>query len=148
MNTFTAICLLLCASLAMGMDLPDDVVKCIKDLNLDRSHIESILSNDSDKFLPENDTQFNLFFFCYWKSIEFQNEDGTFNSDKIVKRISTAARKHYGGKPDDNTPIGVEIRTQAVFSCKNIPAGESHGQTALRMTNCIDKHLFAILGKL
>ncbi|KAB0803124.1 hypothetical protein PPYR_00094 [Photinus pyralis] len=148
MNTFSAICLLLCASQTMGhLQFSEEELKCIKDLNLDKNYIESIITDDSSKFIPEDDPKFNLFLNCYWKAIEFQNEDGTFNFDKLEKEISTFTRKNFGGKPNDEAPIGLDIANAAVASCKNVPAGVSHGQTAARVKNCIDKRLLELIEK-
>ncbi|KAB0804188.1 hypothetical protein PPYR_01158 [Photinus pyralis] len=125
----------------------EEELKCIQELKLDKSYIESIITDDSSRFLPEDDDVFNTYLHCYWKARNFQNEKGILDFDNIMESIQFFPRKHFGGRPNDDSPIGVEIAAAAIEDCKHVPGGESHGQTAVKMQNCIDRRMMELVEK-
>lgn len=133
------------APLGHKLTFSDDDLKCIKDLKLDKNYIESIIT--SSRFPPEDDPQFNEYFHCHWKVRGIQNDDGTINFYKIVEAIQRIPRNRFDEKYTDDTPVGLEIATVAVENCKNIPKGESDGQTAVQVHNCIEKRVIDLVKK-
>ncbi|KAF5304920.1 hypothetical protein FQR65_LT00804 [Abscondita terminalis] len=125
----------------------EEELKCIEKLHLDKSHIEKICRDESTKFLPETDVDFNSFQFCHWNARNLQDINGNLNYDEIAECIQEYPRSEYGANADDDEPIGLKIALEAIEMCRHIPKGESHGQTAVKVQNCIDKHIMELVEK-
>ncbi|KAF5304921.1 hypothetical protein FQR65_LT00805 [Abscondita terminalis] len=116
-------------------------LECIAQTGVDKDHIEKVILDDSSKYLIEDDAEFNKFLHCFFVVRNLQSADGELKYDNIIEHVSKFQRNHFGGKTDDTTPIGLEIATQAVQSCRNLPKGITYGETAVKAQNCIDKRM-------
>ncbi|KAF5275442.1 hypothetical protein FQA39_LY06899 [Lamprigera yunnana] len=114
---------------------------CIATVGVGKSHIEKIITDRSTPFLPEDDQEFNKFLHCFFLVRDLQDENGQLKYDNIINHVQKFPRRYFGGKPDDQTPIGLEIATKATESCMNIPNGSTFGHTAVKAQNCIDKRM-------
>ncbi|KAK4885399.1 hypothetical protein RN001_001670 [Aquatica leii] len=150
MNSFIIYTILLILQIVIAKEKEDfceEELKCIEKLHLNKDHLKQIITDESTKFLPENDVDFNSFQFCHWIARELQDVNGNFNYDKIVECIQDFPRREFGGKNDDLTLISLKIALAATESCKNITKTDNHGQTAVKMQNCIDKHIIELVKK-
>ncbi|KAF5275440.1 hypothetical protein FQA39_LY06897 [Lamprigera yunnana] len=125
----------------------EEELKCIEKLHLKKDYIRNILTDESSPFLPENDVDFNSFLFCHWNERGLQDINGNFHFDKIVECIQEFPRSEFNGRAGDQTPIGSKIAVAATELCKHTPKGDNHGQTAVKLQNCIDKNIMELVEK-
>lgn len=120
-------------------------LQCISETGVDKNHIEKIILDDSSRFLIENDTEFNKFLHCFFVVRDLQDLHGELNYENIIHHVKEFSRKHFGGKSDDESKIGLEIATKAVQSCKHLSKGTTYGETAVKAQNCIDKRMIELV---
>ncbi|KAF5275443.1 hypothetical protein FQA39_LY06900 [Lamprigera yunnana] len=130
---------LLCMAISAEFVWPSpDEEKCIKELSLDKKHIESFIVKYVPGELPDNDADFIKFAVCLAKQIGAQDENGQFNFPNLIEFIQYFDKSIYSNLTGN---VGEEIATKAVDSCKTIDNKEDSGKSLIKMQNCLDSYL-------
>lgn len=105
---------------------------CITELNLERNRIVKL---NSKSIGPEDDEGFNKFLECFWKKKGYQKEDGQIDFEYLKSTIIEVICEILGGDNSDSC-VGSSVAAETVDKCRNV-TGNSHGQTASKVQNCI-----------
>lgn len=96
----------------------------------------------AQEFPPEDDQNFNEFFACTWKKQGYQFRNGRLNYNALERMIYSSL-KEQAGTNRSAIKLARHMANIAVDECKN-KGGNSHGQMAIRMQNCMYKELLRI----
>lgn len=121
------------------LDWSGEELNCVNELKLDKKSIHFL---NKQFITPEDNEDFNNFLGCYWKKKGIQRENGEIDFHQLDELLLMQLLKEYGTGIDETATIVAEIFENALTACKlKCIRGKSHGQTAVKVQNCIAREV-------
>lgn len=114
--------------------------ECIAELNLDR---ETMAFLSTQEFPPDDNSDCNRFYGCFWKKQGFQDERGQINYSALEGETFNFLCQQVDSS-EDSMAFARYLARKSVDDCKHT-TGASDGQKAIRFHNCIYRRLFVLL---
>ncbi|KAB0804195.1 hypothetical protein PPYR_01165 [Photinus pyralis] len=136
----------LCQSNDEGWANPEEK-ECIRSLSLEESHIGEVVKAYAPGNLPEDDDAFSKFIHCRGQQMGVQHSNGELNIANLIQLVKYFPEGIFKENAPEGSVLGEAIAEETIKHCKNVPVGNSAGQTLIRLQNCIDSYLVSYYKK-